>query len=202
MRKGGGKRNETTRCRRGSLGWRARRVSRPGGGVHLPQRTGGSAPCSSLLLLCGTSLRTRRIPGARGGSSPFFSEIPPFGTIFPFLFLPFPFQPSFPPPVSPCFQGEDLRRARPPSLIRPRCTDDDLFEPTSIFTSVHWRHTKHTFGRAWTRSDRRRNDMATVTRMSARQGTGRGNQTARLAKRCVPKDPRHETGGRKEPGTE
>ena len=119
----------------------------------------------------------------------------------------FPFLPSsslsmrpFPSPVSTDVQGEDLRRASPPSLIRPRCTDDDLFEPTSIFTSVRLRHTKHTFGRARTRSDRERNDMATVTRMSARQGTSRGNQTARLAKRCVPKDSTHKTGGRKEGG--
>lgn len=124
------------------------------------------------------------------------------GPSFPFLSSSSLSMRSFPSSVSPDVQGEDLRRARPPSLIRPRCTDDDLFEPTSIVTSVHLRHTKHTFGRARTRSDRRRNDMATVTRMSARQGTSRGNQTARLAKRCVPKDPTHETGGRKERGTE
>ena len=92
--KGGGKRKETTRCRRGSLGWRARRVSRPGAGVHLPQRTGGFAPCSSVPLLCGTSLRTRRIPGARGGSPPFLSEIPLFGSFIPFPPLLFPFHAS------------------------------------------------------------------------------------------------------------
>lgn len=126
--KGGGKRNETTRCRRGSLGWRARRVARPGGGVHLPQRMGGFAPCSSVPLLCGTSLRTRRIPGARGGSPPFLSEILPFGPFFPFLSFPSLSMRSFPPPSPPTSKGKISD-----ACVRLRSSDPGA--PTTISSS-------------------------------------------------------------------
>eukprot|EP00963_Diacronema_lutheri_P006230 scaffold529_cov322-Pavlova_lutheri.AAC.2 len=94
---------------------------------------------------------------------------------------PRPFSPIPPPRLQP----EDLRRV--PPLPFPRAWPPGGIESSrrpSLLDRCSTRSTR--LERVFEREEHERKAMATVTRMSVRQGTNRGTQAARLAKRWVP----------------